>query len=192
MTSSCRRGDKITFLTANGGVDGEFFTVSNAFTSDTILEPTVVYGDTSVSLEMVRGSFEKYATNWGLTPNQRAVAAALDERVGGRAGRRSLVDLDERKLDKLPGDFDKIAPEELTSIFTISTSLANVQSLNLQRRTDDLRAGSSGFSASGLAMQGSGPGYSGSLVRRGGSDGQGDEGDERTRAVWRRRSGARS
>ena len=167
-----KRGDKITFLVANGGVDGEFFTVNNPFESDTILEPTVVYGDTTVSLEMVRGSFEKYAAHWGLTPNQRAVAGALDRVSADEPNDEALVYLDERKLDKLPGDFDRIAPEELTSIFTISTSLANVQSLNLQRRTDDIRHGASGFSASGLAMQGSGPGYSGSLFGAAGPSGK--------------------
>jgi len=158
-----KRGDKITFLIADGGVQGEFARVSNPFTSETILEPTVVYGDTTVSLEMVRGSFEKYAAHWGLTPNQRAVAGALDSVSADDADNKALVYLDKRHLSKLPGDFDKIAPEELTSIFTISTSLANVQSINLQRRTDDIRHGASGFSASGLAMQGTGPGYSGSL-----------------------------
>jgi len=157
-----KRGDKITILTAAGGVDGEFATVSSD-PFDTILEPTVVYGDTTVSLEVVRGSFEKYAAHGGLPPNQRAVAGALDSGSADEPNDAALVYLDQRQLSQLPADFDRIAPEELTSIFTISTSLATVQSINLQRRTEDLRQGASGFSASGLAMQGTGPGYSGSL-----------------------------
>jgi T5SS/PEP-CTERM-associated repeat protein/autotransporter-associated beta strand protein len=167
-----RRGDKVTFLTAGEGVRGEFAAVDNEFTSETILEPTVTYQENSVSLEVVRGSFEDFADRAGLTPNQRAVAGALDGVSADEPNDQALTYLDERKLNELPGDFDRIAPEELTSIFTISTSLANVQGLNLQRRTDDLRSGASGFSASGLAMQGTGPGYSGSWTGAAGPSGK--------------------
>jgi outer membrane autotransporter protein len=79
--------------------------------------------------------------------------------------------LDYRDLNQLPGDFDRISPEELTSIFTISTALSTVQSTNIQRRTDDLRSGASGFSAAGLAMNGSGPGFSGPVGFRTGAAG---------------------
>jgi autotransporter-associated beta strand protein len=166
------RGDQITFLTAGQGVDGEFATVRNPFTSETILQPTVVYGDDRVTLELVRGSYGRLAEQYELTPNQRAVAGALDCWSAEQPDNKALVWLDGRKLDKLPGDFDDLAPEELTSIFTISTSLATVQSINLQRRTDDLRTGASGFSAGGLAMQGTGPGYSGSWSGAAGPSGK--------------------
>ena len=49
----------------------------------------------------------------------------------------------------------------MTSIFTIGTALATEQSLNVQRRTDDIRSGANGFSAAGLAINGGGPSYSG-------------------------------
>lgn len=167
-----KRGERFEFLTATAGVDGEFETVVNPFTSRTILEPTVVYGDTSVALEMVQGSFESFASRTGLTPNQRAVAAALDSVAFEPREEKMIAHLDDRDLEKLPGDFDAIAPEELTSIFTISTALAQVQSINLQRRTGDIRAGAGGFSAAGLAMQGSGPGYSGQLAGVAGPSGK--------------------
>jgi autotransporter-associated beta strand protein len=167
-----QRGDQITFLTAGQGVDGEFATVRNPFTSETILEPTVVYGEDRVTLELVRGSYGRLAERYELTPNQRAVAGALDCWSAEQPDNKALVWLDGRKLDKLPGDFDDLAPEELTSIFTISTALATVQSINLQRRTDDLRTGASGFSAGGLAMQGTGPGYSGSWSGAAGPSGK--------------------
>jgi autotransporter-associated beta strand protein/T5SS/PEP-CTERM-associated repeat protein len=165
-----KRGDRIIFLTASQGVDGEFAHVSNPFTSDTILEPTMVYHDHSVALEMVQGSFAEFAGRAGLTPNQRAVAGALDEVAFDKDADKLIAYLDDRKLEKLPGDFDKIAPEELTSIFTISTSLAQVQSVNLQRRTDDLRSGASGFS-SGLTMQGNAPSYASTMEFRAGAAG---------------------
>ncbi|MDR3402202.1 MAG: autotransporter domain-containing protein [Chthoniobacter sp.] len=158
-----KRNKPVTFLTADEGVNGKFATVVSNFTSDTILKPTVVYHSNSVALEAVQGSFEQFALGWGLTPNQKSVARALDSATGNRKANSLFDYLDYRKLTSLPGDFDKIAPEELTSIFTIGTSLANVQSQNIQRRTDDIRSGSSGFSAAGLAVNGSGPSYSGSF-----------------------------
>ena len=87
-----------------------------------------------------------------------------------------------RTLDVLRGvlaasALDRIAPEELTSIFTLGTAAAKVQSINIQRRTDDIRAGSTGFSAAGLAMQGTGPGYSGTFgITTGVAGPSGDDG----------------
>ncbi len=157
-----KRGDKITFLTAGEGVEGEFAHVESDLATGTILEGSVLYEEDQVSV-VAEGSYGDFAAEQDLTPNQRAVAGALDEEIADGASDELISYLDYRKLEDLPGDFDRLAPEELTSVFTLSTSLANVQGLNLQRRTDDLRSGASGFSAGGLAMQGSGPGYSGSL-----------------------------
>jgi outer membrane autotransporter protein len=158
-----KRNEPVTFLTANEGVIGKFATVENGFISDTILDPTVVYHENSVALEAVQGSFEKFAQSWGLTPNQKSVARALDSAANDRRANKLFDYLDYRKLGELPKDFDKIAPEELTSIFTIGVSLANVQSQNIQRRTDDIRSGFGGFSAAGLAVNGGGPSYSGAF-----------------------------
>jgi autotransporter-associated beta strand protein len=168
-----KRGDRLEILTADGGVEGEFDNVINPFKSRTILRPAVIYEDKAVVLTLIRRSFVLD----GLTPNQRAVARALDRTVDDRRMEKIFAYLDERYLEKLPGDYDKIAPEELSSIFALITSLANVQSTNLQRRTDDLRHNASGFSASGFAMNGTGPGYSGTMEFRTGSAGPtGNEG----------------
>ena len=87
--------------------------------------------------------------------------------------------LDCEMLEKLPSYFDQIAPEELASIFNIGMAMANVQGFNLQRRTADIRAGANGFSAAGLAMQGSGPRYAGTIQFRTGAAGPtGNEGKE--------------
>jgi len=174
-----KRHQPVTFLTANGGVSGEFATVENGFTSDTILEPTVVYHAGSVAFEAVQGSFERFAESWGLTPNQKSVARSLDSAANDRRANPLFDYLDGRKLGKLPGDFDKIAPEELTSIFAIGTSLANVQAGNIQRRTDDIRSGSSGFSAAGLALNGNNRSYSGGFnIATGVAGPSGDAGKE--------------
>jgi outer membrane autotransporter protein len=153
-----KRNQPVTFLTAAGGVNGKFATVFSDFTSDTILQPTVVYHDNSVALEAVQGLF---ADLNGLTPNQTAVARALDHAASDRRADSLFEYLDNRKLTKIPGDLDRIAPEEITSVFTIGTSLAKVQAGNIQRRNDDIRSGSSGFSAANFALNGEGPSYSG-------------------------------
>ena len=161
-----QRHESVTFLTASGGVNGKFSMVVSDFASDTILQPTVIYHTDSVALEAVQGSFEKFAVGASLTPNQRSVARALDSAASDRHA-NSLIDrLDRRQLSQLPGDFDKISPDQLTSIFAIGVSLAQVQSQNLQRRTDDIRSGSAGFNAAGLAVNGDNPSYSGAFGNR--------------------------
>src|SRR3984893_5878642 len=60
-------------------------------------------------------------------------------------------------------------PEEFAAIYGIGFSNATVQSLNLQRRMDDIRAGSRGFCADALVVTPSGKDYSGG---KGVSDGK--------------------
>jgi len=70
------------------------------------------------------------------------------------AGDPRAADLIDFLAIELPGDlpheYDLIAPEELAGIYELGFSLANVQALNLQRRMDDIRGGSNGFSAKRL------------------------------------------
>src|SRR5260370_20008827 len=54
----------------------------------------------------------------------------------------------------LPADFDKIAPDELSSLYEISFSFANVQEANIENRLSDIRSGLSGFNSS-LSLAGS-------------------------------------
>ena len=149
-----KKGDRIPFLTAAGGVNGRFSTVSSdSFApGGRLLRAGVVYGADEVDLALVQGSFSRDLG--GLTPNQRAVARELDNIVGSSRMAGLIEFLDAEALGKLPADLDKIAPEELASIFNIGVSLANVQSANLQQRMSDLQAGAAGFSASGYALSG--------------------------------------
>ena len=153
-----KRGEKITFLTAGGGVNGEFANVqgSTFAESNSLLRAGIVYEANAVVLTAVQGSF---ANDLGeLTPNQRAVARNLDKVVFNRRADKLIDFLNAEPLGKLPNDLDKIAPEELTSIFNIGVSLANVQTANLRRRMGDIQAGATGFSSSGYALGGD-PGY---------------------------------
>jgi Autotransporter beta-domain len=93
-------------------------------------------------------------------PNAVSVGQTLDTAVGDPRASELIGFLNNETLSNLCNDFDLISPEELTSIFVIGVSLANVQTANLERRMDDIQAGSHGFSSAGFAINGSGPSFS--------------------------------
>ncbi len=146
-------GEKIIFLTAGGGVNGQFATVMDDFGSGgTLLTPEVIYEADDVALFFAQGSF----VFSGLTPNQHAVAVNLNHYLGDPRAADLIDFLDTELIANLPHDYDLIAPEELAALYEISFSKAIVENQNLQHRMDDVRAGSSGFSSSGFNMTTSG------------------------------------
>jgi outer membrane autotransporter protein len=159
-------GDRLIFLTANGGVSGTFGTVQNEFA--TIVKARLVYDPNAVLLEGTQGSFVPGAC----TPNTVSVAQALDSAVGDPRAQRLIAFLDDQPLNQLCSDSGLISPEALASIFNIGISLANVQTANLKRRMDDIRAGSNGFSSAGFTLNGSAPNFSGGLVGVSGPEGK--------------------
>jgi outer membrane autotransporter protein len=163
-----RPGDQITFLTASE-VNGTFGTVQNDFsTTGTIVGSRIVYNSDSVVLEGTQGSFATVCPN----PNDVAVGTALNSAVGDPRAAGLIEFLDTEPLSELCSDLDLISPEELASIFNIGVSLANIQTANLERRMDDIRKGSRGFSASGFVIDGSTPNFSGSLAGPTGPEGK--------------------
>ena len=159
-------GDQITFLTAKGGVNGTFATVQDDFS--TIVGAEIIYLSNSVVLEGTQGSFTPAACN----PNTLAVAQALDSAVGDPRAASLIEFLDSRPFTELCRDFDLISPEELTSMFSFGVSLANIQTDNLERRMDDVRAGSSGFSARGFSINTGGHDLSPGLAGPSGPEGK--------------------
>ena len=153
-------GDQIAFLTAGGGVSGTFGNVENDFlATGSIVVFDVVYLPNMVVLEGTQGSFAEFAGIFCGTPNAIAVGEALDSAVGDPRASELIGFLNEQTLPDLCDDIDLISPEQLTSIFVIGTSLANVQTANLQRRMGDIRAGSTGFTSAGFYVNGSGPSF---------------------------------
>ena len=147
-------GDKVNLVqagtVAGGSVNGTAIPNSGvtglaAFSVTPLLIPTVNLYPTSVTLEAMQGSFLALTPVLGLTPNQIAVAGALDSVAAKNLFKTGIVPelnfLDTQPLSTLPGNLDKIAPEELTSIFHLGVALANVNSSNLTRRMDDIRSG---------------------------------------------------
>ena len=149
-------GDKIVFLTATAGVTGTFSSIDNPFATGTLLDARVVYEANDVALEFALGSFNV----GGLTPNEKAVANGLNSAANDPRAMALITFLENEPIGNLPHDYDLIAPEELASIYEIGFSQAVAQNNNLQRRMDDIRAGSNGFCANGFAPQVSGKDYS--------------------------------
>jgi len=172
-TIKLKMGQKLTFLTAGGGVSGTFSDVVNPFAGGTIVVSKLVYGPNSVALEGTQGSFLSVDNELHYTPNQKAVATMLDGAIADKRSAKLMTFLDNRQLNQLPDDFNHIAPEEMAAVYRIGVSLADVQARNVQRRTADLRAGASGFSTSGFQTSG-GPNYSGGLAGPNGGDGKAD------------------
>ena len=162
-------GDQLTFLTASAGVSGSFGTVQNELSTGTLVNALVVNLPNAVLLEGTQGSFESAAC----TPNSAAVAKALDNSVGDPRASTLIAFLDDQLINKLCGDFTLIAPEELASIFDIGVSLANVQTANLKRRMEDIRAGSTGFSAAGFNLNGGALSFDGGFAGVTGPEGKG-------------------
>jgi outer membrane autotransporter protein len=158
-----KRGDRVVFLTAGQGVSGEFSTVTSDFTSNTILQPMIVYSPTDVALEMVQGSYGDYATSVGMTQNQIATAKGLDSVAFGTTVSKIVDFMNEQSLQDLPKYLDKIAPEEMASMFSMANSIGNIQMTNLENRMSDVRSGVTGFSGQRFALQGSLPEHQGTL-----------------------------
>ncbi len=163
-------GDKVHLVQAGavtgGSVNGTPVPNANvtglaAFSNTPLLVPTVSLFLTTVTLEAIQGSFAglngtiAQGVLLNFTPNQIAVATALDSLQAQTVGKTGLISelnyLDTQPLSTLQGNLDKIAPEELTSIFNASVAIANVSNLNLQRRMEDIRiqsqSGQAAFSA---------------------------------------------
>jgi YVTN family beta-propeller protein/autotransporter-associated beta strand protein len=168
-----RSGDQIAFLTASNGVSGTFGNVeSDILTTGSMLAFNVVYLPNGVLLEGAQASFAQFASMFCGTPNSVSVGRALDSAVGDPRAAGLIDFLDNETLSNLCNDFDLISPEELTSIYVIGVSLANVQTANLERRMDDIQAGSHGFSSSGFAINGSGPSFNQGFAGVSGSEGK--------------------
>ena len=160
-------GDKAIFLTASS-ISGSFSTIQNLISPNTLIDAKVVVLSNAVEVEAIQESFTIAACN----PNSLAVAKALDSAIGNPSAAALINFLDSQPLSQLCPDFTLIAPEQLTAIFSLDVSLANIQTANLQRRLEDIRAGSNGFSSSGFTINGSAPSFSEGLSGPTGAEGK--------------------
>jgi outer membrane autotransporter protein len=100
------------------------------------------------------------------------VAQALDSAVGNPRASTLITFLNGQSLNNLCDEFTLIAPETLTSVFNAGVSLANVQTANLKRRLEDVRAGDNGFNSSGFSLNGGVANFSSGLAGVTGPEGK--------------------
>ena len=130
-----QQDNRFFVVTAAGGVTGQFAEFDDKL-SQAALKLGVTYDANNVILEVLQSTFLPFAQ----TPNQRAVARALDRVVNDPNAVNLLSFLDTLPAGALPGTFDRIAPEEFGAIFEISRSAAKVQALTVQHRLDEIHA----------------------------------------------------
>lgn len=136
-----------------GNVAGQFATVINPFVGPgTLVKLVVVYTPTTVLVNAVQNSFQNALSLIPLTPNQTATAGALDTALTDVRQTAVLNYLNNLNINAVPHQLDKIAPEELTSIYSISFAQLDTEVLSVQQRLAAIRnAGrsDSAFSTSG-------------------------------------------
>ena len=145
-------GDQQIIINSTGELTGQFssnFPQSQFYNSmlnqdffysqgNTLLYPEINYDlvNDNVNVLWVQ---DEFASLPDLTPNQNAVADALDENLPPE-----VVDyLNGQDLNDLPGMYDLIAPDELTAIFQMGFTAAEIQNTNIQRHLDKVRRGTS-------------------------------------------------
>jgi len=133
------RGTSITIVDTSGGVTGQFQQVTGDFSNLQHINLTLDYEPNDVILEFTGTSFSAIS---GLTPNQKAVATALDNVILNDKSNKLLDYLNALPNDKsLRAAFDRIAPEEYATIYQISTSSAKIQASSVESRLDAVHGG---------------------------------------------------
>ncbi len=148
--------DRQNILHTTGGLTGRFASDSpyskfynadldrNFFyhRGDTLLYPTITYKAKDAYIKWVQGSFSN--GNLDLTPNQTSVANSLDIYTDQHPGDPDgvVTYLNRQNIADLPALYDLIAPDELTAIFQMGFSAAEIQNNNIERHLAQVRQGS--------------------------------------------------
>ena len=125
-------------LAQNGAVTLD----TNTITVPKCLTQVVVTVDGSgkpSSVVIVQNPFEEALRDQHLTPNQSAVAGALDQAL--LDGRQSglLAFLDSLPIGAVPSQLDRLAPEELAAIFNLGFAQFDTEVFSVQQRLAELR-----------------------------------------------------
>lgn len=106
--------------------------------------------DVSVTLNQMQ--YRSFALQSHLTPNQVAVATALDQIVGNSAVATLNNFMNNESLNSMPWDFDLIAPEEYTALFEAGFASSTVQNDNIANHLEDVRNSSNEETTVGLTV----------------------------------------
>ena len=140
-------GQQYNFLTAGGGIAGEFDTIT---APETFRGRFLNLGTTGVLL-IAPDTYTRVA----VTPNQRDMAKALDSFIPATSGDRETVSiaLDLQTTEQFPYAFDQIMPGFYESLANIAIEQAFAQTQMLNQRISSVRLGAAGFQAIGGISQ---------------------------------------
>lgn len=138
-------GDKYQFLTARGGISGEY---DNIGMPPGYRGRLLVGNTTSGTLLVAPQSY----TQMAVTPNQRRIAQALDAFIPSKSGDRMTVSvaLDELRASEYPSAFEAIMPSLYASLPTLVFNQANALNTSMFQRMWAQRINGTGFSTSGM------------------------------------------
>ncbi|MGA1129861.1 MAG: autotransporter-associated beta strand repeat-containing protein, partial [Chthoniobacterales bacterium] len=139
-------GDKYQFLSAGGGISGEF---------DTIAMPSGFRGRFLTDSSNTQGTLlvaPLSYTQVAVTPNQTRVAKALDAFIPAKSGDRETVSiaLDELTAEQYPSAFEAIMPSIYASIPTMAFNVANALNTSMFQRMWMQRVNGQAMSISGM------------------------------------------
>jgi uncharacterized protein with beta-barrel porin domain len=112
----------------------------------------VVYQPNEVLLEFVQNSFTTAIPDDHCHPNEFAIAQALDGLAIAQPAHPLILALDNLPLSQLGAALDLLSPEDLTAIFSAGLVVSQIQSGNIERRLEEVRDGSTGFSDLGYTV----------------------------------------
>lgn len=132
-------GDSFNIINA-GSVASTFATVINPFAGPgTLIKLVVVYTPTDVFVNAVQNTFANALSLIPLTPNQTATAGALDSALTDVRQTAVLNYLNGFNINDVPHQLDRIAPEELTAIYSIAFAQLDTEILSVQQRLSSIR-----------------------------------------------------
>jgi autotransporter-associated beta strand protein/T5SS/PEP-CTERM-associated repeat protein len=154
-------GQQFAFLTAAGGISGEFDTINAPATfrgrflklgTITALQAIYVPADDLTGILLIAP--DTY-TRVAVTPNQRNVAKALDSFIPATSGDQQTVSiaLDLQTAEQYPYAFDQIMPGFYESLANMAIEQAFNQTQMLNQRISSVRLGAAGFQAIGGITQ---------------------------------------
>jgi autotransporter-associated beta strand protein len=142
------RGTELTIVTAGGGIIGKFAQITGNLSKVPLINLTLEYTADQVILDYGGTNFSSLLD---LTPNERAVAAALDNVVSNAKSNRVLNYLEALPLKSLPAAFARIAPEEYGTAYQLSSAGAKMQTTSVTSRLDTVHLTHAPYGAGGPA-----------------------------------------
>ena len=117
--------------------------------SNSAIVTTPTAGETNLFLAVTQLPFTQFA----LTPNQVAVAQALDAGLAsGASGNALFIALDSLNVSEIPGALDQLSPRAYLDMRNIAFDNSTFLAENMHSRMEAMRDGFSGVDTSGLSI----------------------------------------